>query len=625
MRKTQNFDFILEKNVFIPMRDGVRLAADIYHPARNGSLVAGRFPVILERTPYGKSIDSRSERSLHTIGKPKTRAQVAARFVQHGYVVIYQDCRGRYHSEGNFQKYLDDAADGYDTCTWIVEQPWCNGQIGTKGLSYAAHTQAALASCGAPGLAAMWLDSGGFSNAFLGGIRQAGTFELKQVTWAYRQALNSRQVLDNPYLRAALEKIDLFEWFQKMPWQPGNSPLSLVPEYENYLFEQWQRGVFDDYWQKPGIYAQGYYDQFPDCPQMHMSSWYDPYSQTAIDNFLGLSSRLKGPVRLILGPWTHGNRSHSYAGDVDFGPAATLDGNLAEDYWDLRLRWFDHWILGIENGVDRQPAVRYFRMGAGNGRRNKDGRLNHGGVWRAAETWPPPGLQYTNFYLHADGTLSPDKPGVDQEPLGFEYDPRHPVPSIGGTITSGEPLMVGGAFDQREASHIFGSNPPYRPLAERPDVLVFQTAPLNEPVELTGPVVVQLWVSSDCPDTDFTAKLVDGYPPNQDYPAGYAMNLTDGILRLRYRHSWSHPTLLTPGKIYTISIRLYPTSNLFQAGHRIRLDVSSSNFPHFDLNFNTGEPEGQATYIRKAHNLVYLDRSRPSHIILPILPFPGNR
>jgi putative CocE/NonD family hydrolase len=396
----------------------------------------------------------------------------------------------------------------------------------------------------------------------------------------------------------------------------------LVPEYENYLFEQWQRGVFDEYWQKPGIYAQGYYDHFPDCPQMHMSSWYDPYSQTAIDNFLGLSSRQKGPVRLILGPWTHGNRSLSYAGDVDFGPAATLDGNLAKDYWELRLRWFDHWMLGVENGVDREPAVRYFRMGAGDGRRNKAGRLNHGGVWRASETWPPLGVQYTNFYLHGDGNLSTAKPGADQEPLGFEYDPRHPVPSIGGTITSGEPLMAGGAFDQREAPHIFGSKPPYHSLAERPDILVFQTTPLKEPVEITGPVVVHLWVSSDCPDTDFTAKLVDEYPPNQDYPDGYAMNLTDGILRLRYRCSWSHPTLLTPGKIYTISIRPFPTSNLFQAGHRIRLDISSSNFPHFDLNFNTGEPEGQATYIRKAYNQVYLDRLRPSHITLPILPSP---
>jgi putative CocE/NonD family hydrolase len=620
MNKTTKLDFLVEKNVMVQMRDGIRLATDIYHPARNGRVTDGRFPVILERTPYGKSIDSRSERSVHKMQKPKSRAEVAALFVEHGFVVIYQDCRGRYHSEGVFQKYLNDAADGYDTCSWIIQQPWSNGQIGTKGLSYAAHTQAALASFGAPGVTAMFLDSGGFSNAYLGGIRQAGTFELKQITWAYLQALNSSQVRNDPALREKLEKINLFEWFREMPWQPGSSPLSLVPEYEDYIFEQWQRGDFDEYWQQAGIYAQGYYDQFPDCPQMHMSSWYDPYSQTAIDNYLGLSPRKKGPICLILGPWTHGNRSLSYAGDVDFGPEAPLDGNLAEDYWTLRLCWFDHWILGIENGVDQEPVVNYFRMGGGNGHKNFQGRLNHGGSWRSAKDWPLPEIQTTRFYLDKSGSLSPTTPQADQEPLEFIYDPRNPVPSIGGTITSGEPLMVGGAFDQREDPRFYGSKPPYRPLGERPDVLVFQTPPLINAVELTGSVEVHLWIASDCPDTDFTAKLIDVYPPNRDYPDGFAMNLTDGIIRVRYRASWSHPTLMKPDNIYQICIRPFPTSNLFQAGHRIRLDISSSNFPHFDLNFNTGEPEGKATHVRLAHNKVFVDQQRASYVILPVIP-----
>jgi hypothetical protein len=616
---TPKFDFLLEKDVIVPMRDGIQLAADIYRPAVNGRLVEGRFPVILERTPYGKSIDSRSERALQAMHKPKTRAEVAALFVERGFIVIYQDCRGRYNSQGLFQKYLDDAADGYDTCAWIIQQPWSSGQIGTKGLSYAAHTQAALASFGAPGLAAMWLDSGGFSNAFLGGIRQGGAFELKQVTWAYRQALNSSQARSDPQLRARLEAVDLFEWFQKMPWQPGNSPISLVPEYEDYLFEQWQHGDFDPYWQQAGIYAQGYYDQFPDCPQMHMSSWYDAYAQTAIDNYQGLSRRKKGPIRLIMGPWTHGDRSLSYVGDVDFGPAAPLDGNLAQDYWDLRLRWFEHWMIGVKNGVDQEPAVRYFRMGGGTGRKKLNGRLDHGGLWRSAQDWPPPKMQSTRFYLQRDGALSQTAPPAGQEPYEFVYDPRHPVPSIGGTITSGEPLMVGGAFDQREAPQFYGSIPPYRPLAKRSDVLVFQTPPLQNTIELTGPVEVHLWIASDCPDTDFTAKLIDVYPPNRDYPEGYAMNLTDGILRVRYRESWSHPSLMVPGEIYQLCIRPFPTSNLFQVGHRIRLDISSSNFPHFDLNFNTGEPEGMATHVRKAHNRVFVDQQRASFVLLPVI------
>ena len=622
MHPTSRYQPLLRENVFISMRDGVDLACDIYFPSQGGRPIPGRFPVILERTPYGKGVESRSERSLAHMERAKLRAEVAALFVSRGYVVIYQDCRGRYNSSGVFQKYLDDAADGYDTCAWIVRQPWCDGQIGTKGLSYAAHTQAALASLGAPGIAAMFLDSGGFSNAFQGGIRQGGAFELKQATWAYGQALNSPKVAADPALKAALSEVDLREWFQRMPWQPGHSPLAQVPDYEDYLFDQWRRGNFDDFWRQPGIYAQGYYPQFSDCPQVHMSSWYDPYSQTAIDNFLGLSRIKKGPIRLILGPWTHGNRSLTYAGDVDFGPAATLDGNLAEDYWDLRIRWFDHWLREVPNGVDSEPAVRYFLMGGGSGRKDPQGRLSHGGTWQTAADWPPPGVAATCFYLHANGTLTSETPDMDDPPREYLYDPANPVPSIGGTITSGEPLMVGGGFDQREGPQVFGARPPYRPLAERPDVLVFQTQPLTSPVEISGPVTAYLWIASDCSDTDFTVKLVDVYPPNPDYPQGYALNLTDGILRVRYRDSWSQPHLMEPGQVYPIKIDAFPTSNLFQAGHRIRVDISSSNFPHFDLNFNTGEPEGRATYMRQAHNRVYMDAQRASQVVLQLRADP---
>lgn len=614
------YNVLLEKDVMVPMRDGLHLACDIYRPAHDGRFVAGAFPVILERTPYGKSLESRAERSLQDLDRPKSRAEVAAIFVERGYVVIYQDCRGRYHSEGTFRKYLDEAADGYDTCQWIVGQPWCNGKIGTMGLSYAAHTEAALASLNPPGVAAMFLDSGGFSNAYQGGIRQGGAFELKQVTWAYRNGLQSPAMQADPALRAAMEALDLRAWFAKMPWRPGHSPLSLAPDYEAYLFEQWQHGHFDDYWQQPGIYAQGFYEQFPDCPQVHMSSWYDAYARTATDNYQGLAKIKTGPIRLILGPWTHGNRSLSFAGDVDFGPAAPLDGNLAADFWELRLRWFDHWLRGLDNGVDQEPVVRLFVMGGGSGRKNPEGRLDHGGFWRATSDWPPPETRFIPFNFHHDGRLTRDLPESNRPPLAYTYDPANPVPTIGGTITSGEPMMVGGAFDQREGPAFFGSKPPYRPLAERPDVLVFQTAPLAEDVEVTGPIEVHLWIASDCPDTDFTAKLVDVYPPNEDYPEGYAMNITDGILRARYRDSWEEPALMRPGQVYRLRIDPFPTSNLFQRGHRIRVDISSSNFPHFDLNFNTGEPEGMATHSRIAHNRVYVDRSRPSHIVLPIIP-----
>jgi uncharacterized protein len=613
------YDVIVDRDVMVPMRDGVKLACDVYRPARAGQTVAEAFPVILERTPYGKGHTGRSEISRRHPERPISRQEMAAFFVQHGYAVVYQDCRGRYGSEGVFRKYLDEATDGYDTCAWLVQQPWCNGRIGTMGLSYAAHTQVALASLNPPGLAAMFVDSGGFSNAYQSGIRQGGAFELKQATWAYNNALKSPSVLADPQRRAALEAVDLRQWFAQMPWKPGHSPVTAAPEYEDYLFEQWTHGAFDDYWTQPGLYAAGYYAQSADVPQVHMSSWYDPYARTATENYQGLVSRKRGPVRLILGPWTHGNRSYTYAGDVDFGPAATLDENLAADFLTLRRRWFDCWLRGIDNGIAAEPAVRVFVMGGGSGRRNAAGRLDHGGHWRQAATWPLPETQFTPYYLHTHGLLSPDKPDAVAAPLTYRYDPQRPVPTIGGPISSGEPMMVGGAFDQREAPAFFGSRPPYRPLAERPDVLVFQTPPLARAVEVTGPVVVHLWIASDCPDTDFTAKLIDVYPPNADYPDGYAMNLTGGILRVRYRDSWETPTLLQPGQEYAIRLEMFPCSNWFAPGHRIRFDVSSSNFPHFDLNFNTGEPEGLSTQARLATNTVYVDQARPSHLVLPLI------
>ncbi|MDX1492840.1 MAG: CocE/NonD family hydrolase, partial [Longimicrobiales bacterium] len=399
------YEVALREGLMVPMRDGVRLATDVYLPARGGAELPGPWPVILERTPYGRNRASRSERSLAEPDEAKSRAEVASIFVERGYAVVYQDVRGRYDSEGEYQKYLDDAPDGYDTCAWIVEQEWCDGRIGTKGLSYAAHTQAALASAGAPGVAAMFLDSGGFSNSYQGGIRQGGTFELKQATWAYRNALVSPEITDDPQRKAAMEAVDIHRWFREMPWRPGNSPVSLAPDYEAYLFEQWTHGVFDDYWKQPGIYALGYHRQWPDAPMVHMSSWYDPYPRTATENYVGLRALKRGPIRLILGPWTHGDRSLTYAGDVDFGPDATLDGQLATDFWELRVRWFDHWLRGVDNGVDAEPAVRYFVMGGGSGRRNEGGRLDHGGRWRTADDWPIPEAMDTPYYLRPDGSL----------------------------------------------------------------------------------------------------------------------------------------------------------------------------------------------------------------------------
>jgi putative CocE/NonD family hydrolase len=617
--EAEEYEVSVLRDQKVRMRDGVHLVADVYLPARAGKPVAGRFPVILERTPYGKTIASRSERTPDD-PQPKSRAEVAEFFVRHGYVVIYQDCRGRYGSEGKFVKYLADGNDGYDTCTWIIAQPWSNGRIGTMGLSYAAHTQGALGSAGAPGVKAMFLDSGGFANAYQGGIRQGGAFELKQATWAFSEAAESPQIQSDAKKLAEYKAIDIKRWFARLPWHRGDSPLALAPDYEDYLFEQWQHGNFDAYWKQLGIYAEGFYDRYCDAAMVHMSSWFDPYPRTATQNYLGLKKRKRGPVRLILGPWTHGDRQLTYAGDVDFGAKATLDGHLAADFLSLRLRWFDRWLKSAQNGVDAEAPVRIFVMGGGDGRKNAAGRMQHGGRWREERDWPLPGTRLSPYYLHADGGLNETPPTDGAAHREYRYDPKHPVPTIGGTVTSGKPVMVGGAFDQREAPQFFGSTAPYRALAERTDVLVFQTAPLREDLEVTGPLVFELWVSSDCPDTDFTAKLVDVHPPNEDYPDGYAMNLSDGILRVRYRDSWEKPALMKAGEVYKIRIEAFPTSNLFQRGHRLRVDISSSNFPHFDANPNSGEAEGFADHPRIATNRLYLDRTRPSHVLLPIIP-----
>ncbi len=612
------FGVAIECDVMVPMRDGVRLATDIHRPARDGQALAGRFPVLLERTPYDKTGAPLSERSAAD-PTPMNRARVAEHFAAHGYIVVYQDCRGRHGSQGRFTKYLGEGEDGYDTMAWLIQQPWCNGKIGTMGLSYAAHAQMALACLKAPGLSAMLLDSGGFASAYRAGIRQGGAFELKQATWAYKHAQLSGVAARDPVIAAALEREDIKAWFTAMPWRPGHSPLKWTPDYEAYLLDQWCRGSFDAYWRQIGLYAAGHYAAMAGIPVMLLCGWWDPYVQTTVDNYLGLKDGARGKVHMVMGPWTHGQRSVTFAGDVDFGAAATLDGAIAENHLEFRRTWFDRWLKDGAAQGHGAPAVRYFRMGGGGGGRTAAGRLDHGGSWIEAEAWPPASAEALPLHLCADGGFSETPPERDEDYLSFDYDPRDPVPTIGGTVTSGAPVMEGGAYDQVEDVRFFGSKAPYLPLAARHDVLVFQSPPLENDLDVTGTIFAKLWVSSTCRDTDFTIKLIDVHPPSADYPCGFAMNLTDGILRCRYRDSWESPRLMEPGEVYQITVEAFATSNLFKRGHRIRLDISSSNFPHFDVNTNTGEPEGTARRIEVATNTVYMDRARPSHLLLPVV------
>jgi hypothetical protein len=611
-------DVHVTRDVMVTMRDGVRLAVDIYRPAVAGAPIVTPLPVLLERTPYDKCGTNHGDRTrIDPI--PKSKPELAVAFVRGGYVVAIQDCRGRYASEGTFEKYLSEGPDGFDTIAWLADQPWCDGRVATYGLSYGAHVQSAAACLAPPALAAMFLDSGGFSSAYHSGIRQGGAFELKQATWAYKHALLSPETQRNPARLAALEAQDLKAWFKQMPWSEGHSPLSAAPEYEKYLLEQWRNGLFSPYWTQNGIYARGAYDSYADVPMAHMSSWYDPYAVTATENFVGLSARKRSPVKLILGPWTHGQRSVTYAGDVDFGPDAPLDGALGENYVALRLAWFDAWLKPDDGAKDPLPPVSLFVMGGGSGRKTPEGRLDHGGRWRRETTWPPQNVSVTDYFLSADGALRPEPAAADETFREYVHDPLNPVPTIGGAIASGAPLMEPGAFDQHEGPHLFGCKAPYRALRDREDVLVFETPPLEADVEVIGPICVRLFVSSDSVDTDFMVKLIDVHPPSEDYPEGFAMNLSHGVLRARYRDGFDRETWMTPGEIYLIEVEAFPTANRFVRGHRIRLDIASSNFPHFDVNPNTDEPEGYGFTPRRARNRVYMDARRPSRLLLPIV------
>jgi uncharacterized protein len=413
-----------------------------------------------------------------------------------------------------------------------------------------------------------------------------------------------------------------------MPWRPGQSPLRFVPEYERYLFDQWTHETFDEFWQQPGIYAEGFYDSMARVPTVLMSSWYDAYVRSTMDNFAAMSKLdpVAAPTYLIMGSWLHGDRNVPFSGDVDFGPAAMIEGQIAENWLAFRAQWFDRWLKPATSGPKQSdPVARIFLMGGGSGARNADGRMEHGGAWIQSAQWPLADTRFTRFYLREGGVLSEEPPEQADASVSYAFDPSNPVPTIGGGLTSGAPVFEGGAFDQREDERFFGTRNPGVPLAARNDIVVFETPPLEEDMAVVGPVIVRLWISSDAPDTDFTAKVIDMYPPNSDYPEGFAMNLTDGIFRCRFHRSWSEPEFLEAGCIYEITIEPFATANLFKRGHRIRLDISSSNFPHFDVNPNSGESPALARAPRIAVNTVHLGSAYPSHLVLPIVPVSALR
>lgn len=620
-----DYQVVIEEDTVISMRDGVELLADIYHPAQDGQIVGEGVPAVLKRTPYGKRDPEYQQRARF--------------FARHGYGVVVQDCRGCHGSEGTFYFLAQEPEDGYDTVEWIAQQPWCNGRVGTFGYSYMAWVQSALATQNPPHLTCMFPNMGGW-NAFTSSVRQGGAFELRWMAWAFwHSALNRQKELKRePWVDRALNECDVRKWLPRLPIRRGQTPLSLVPAYEQWLFDILSHGKYDDFWKQPGFAIEEFTDQHAAVPVYLCGGWYDSYTRSTLEAFTTLARKKKDtPIKVIVGPWTHGTYTTelSYSGDVDLGPEAAL-ASLDQ----LHLRWFDRWLKDIDNGIDRSPPVRIFVMGGGTGRRTRDGRLDHGGRWRDEGEWPLARTKYLKLNLHKDGTLHERVPEVEESCTRYLFDPKNPVPTIGGNFSSLDylvpppegidpeiipysmrlnPITPAGGFDQREAPEFFGCNPPYLPLSSRQDVLVFQTEPLKGNMEITGPIEVKLWISSSGRDTDFTAKIIDVYPPNEDYPEGYALNISDSILRARYHDSWSRAKLLEPGEVYPVSLTLYHTSNLFKRGHRIRLDISSSNFPRFDVNPNTGDRPDSYRGTVVAENAVYHDRHRPSHIILPLV------
>lgn len=606
------YDFQVVRDVAVAMRDGTKLSTDVYLPALDGKAVQGRWPVVVERTPYDKS-------------RRVSHSQTGRFFARRGYAVVLQDVRGRWSSDGDFEFLRNESSDGYDTLTWIARQPWSNGKVGTIGYSYTAADQQSLAITDPPGLVTQQLFDGGY-NYFTKTFRHRGACEYAIfLQYVLQMARQSKEAAANAEIRDALDRMwsNLGKWVRRLPLRRGESPLRLLPKYENWFFDMLTRSDYDAYWKDPSLNLEEAIDRYPDIPVFLETGWYGHHITATLTKYAEMRRRHRAPKKLLIGTWTHGMEHfvESWAGEVDFGHEAAL-----ENVNDLRLRWCDQYLKDLDTGLEREPPVRLFVMGGGTGRRNLQGRLDHGGRWRDEQDWPPPDMQPTPYYFHGDGSLSTERPAEDAPPSGFTFNPADPVPTVGGNFPEKAipGLLDGGGFDQRGRPDLILCQDTL-PLAARRDVLVFRTPPLAEGIELTGPLMVRLWVSSSAVDTDFTAKLVDEYPPNPDYPEGFALNVADAIVRMRYRDSRERAELMEPGKVYEIRIDPQATSNHFARGHRIRVDISSSNFPHYDVNPNTGEPLGLERRSMVAHQTVYHDAIRASHIELPVVPSREKR
>lgn len=561
---------LVELDVPVPMRDGVNLSANIYRPSE------GRWPVLLTRLPYGKDLP---------VGGASLDPVQA---VRSGYVVVVQDTRGRMRSEGEWRPFEHEADDGVDTIAWAANLPYSDGQVGMYGLSYFGFTQWSSAVKQPPALKAMvpamtWADPlNGL--AFRGGAFELGVF----AHWGLLMGLDGliRKLRSDPMAMGRAVAGLCSEIDQLAPSGYASLPLSeFAPLRRQPVFPLFFERVGNALDPEPldALTISGKHARVQ-VPTLNMGGWYDIFLADSIAHFQAMQ-RLGRPTKLLIGPWTHLNQRQP-VGELNFGSGSQLAFiNLQTDFLRLQLRWFDHWLKGIDTGMLQEAPIRIFVMGAN--------------VWRDEQEWPLGRSVDTRFYLHADSRLSTQPPDAER-PDRYTYDPANPVPSHGGA-TLMAPEFATGPVDQRS-------------IEARPDVLTYTTDVLERDVEVTGPVSVHLWACSSAPDTDFVARLVDVHPD------GRAYNLTDGIIRARYRNGTSAEVFLEPGQPAEFVIDLWSTSNLFKAGHAIRVQVTSSNFPRWDRNPNTGHPFGQDAELRTAEQTILHDAEHPSHVVLPLVP-----
>ena len=572
-RPAGTHEVVVERAVMVPMRDGVRLATDVYRPKD----VSGAVPTILIRTPYNKSSNPSGDAS-------------AMFFASHGYAVLVQDVRGKFASEGQFHVYEGDMTDWSDAFDWIGKQPWSTGRIGTFGCSYLGEGQIIAAQQRHPRhIAAIPLAAGGNlgrvgrKRQFWGSV-EGGTFALS-INFGWMPVFASLDKGARPK-----PTVDLASFFRTLPVNDMTDRAGSPSwDWHNFL----ERAPDDPWWDARGYLTD---KDSVSVAALHVSSWFDLADEALIEAEIfrknGMNDRARNGQYAIISPTTHCSSERASA-QTKVGDLMVGDARL--HYFETYLAWFDRWLRGNEHALDSLPHFQYYVIG-----RNE---------WHKSDTWPVKGMRETPFFLHSDGgantskgngRLSLDRPAAERADT-FTYDPANPVPSRGGSICcTGNPKDVPGSFDNAD-------------IELRPDVLVYTGDALREGLELTGPMRAVVHLSSRAPDTDVTVKVLDVFPD------GRVMNMQEGITRVRYRDSFAKPQMMAPGKVYEVPVDLHATSWYLPPGHKLRVEISSSSFPHYDRNLNTGGRNYDETTFRSAANTVHHTSAYPSRLILPVV------